>query len=189
MKIYQIVILAFIGFLLLSSATWVITRMNKIKQLRQFENTVEALVDKQASYFDSFWKSVSQVAMVDTAFAAQEQRYYDAWRDAISQTQNVQQAAQQSIIPMLFNQAGVSAPNPEFKRNLMRVITDGHFTFEARRNDIIAVINQYNDFVTDPWLDFYFIDADKMDASDFIITSSRTNRAVETGEDNDVEIY
>ena len=163
-------------------------RMSKYSTLNQLHNTVEALQDKQASFFDSHWKTLKQLAQVDTAFVAQEQKYFDTWKEAISKTGNFEQSTN-TIIPMMFQQAGLDGPNTVFKEKLSQVIKDGNKDFEIVRNEVIASINQYNNFVGDPWTPFFGINEQKLDAKDFLILSSKTNNALITGEDNEVDIY
>lgn len=166
-----------------------VTYMNKQNKLVKLENTIEALQAKQASFYDGFWKTLRQTAQVDTAFVKQEQKYFQTWQDAISKTANFTEAANKSFIPMLFNQAGLNAPNPEFKRKIMQIVEDGNVQFENRRNEIIAAVNQYNNFVRNPWNSIYFIPSEGKNAMDYIITSARTKNALNTGEDNDTNIY
>ncbi len=178
----------FFGFLLICVGSYFVMTTNAESHASKLRISYETLVRAQGVKHDEIWKTLKGIAQVDKQSDAMQLKYYQAWENAVSKTSNLHEAAE-SVFPMMFQQAGVNGPNNEIKIKLAQTIDDKNAEFTASRNNVLAACNELNEYVQDPW-NIYFLPVELTRPVDCkIITSSRTNKALESGVDDDNSIY
>ncbi len=168
-----------IALLLIGGITLWVMRMNTQTQWNRQNNAVEAVFQKQKVAHDEMWKVIkTQMGLKDElrdiTMAAMQ-----AYSERGKSYSGTQWLWLQEQFPQL-NQTGSS----EFYQKLSNIISDQNGKFTAIRNDVVMVTNEYNNFVTNSWTQF-FLSAEQCKTREAkIITSGVTNRAAESGEDN-----
>lgn len=133
-------ILAIIGAAIFTLAiasvvTFFVMQMNAQTEWNRLNNMTEASVDQQASYHDELWSKISGIAQVDKQNDTMYLQYTEAWKVAVSNTANLNQAVGQ-VFPMLFQQAGLDAPQLEIKKELVRTIQESNSEFTNYRTNV-----------------------------------------------------
>lgn len=164
-----------------------VTRMNTLTEYNQLVDNYDAMRVKEAAFHDELWKTISQTAQVDVKNDEMQNRLFQAWENAISKTATSSVSTGQGIMPILFQQTGISL-DTSVKNKLVQIIDDKHSEFTLRRNDIAAACLELNKFVSNEWNRMFLPDhAKKVDCK--IITSTRTQNASETGRDDESKLY
>lgn len=177
-----------LGLILAGLAYWFIASTNAEARVNELKQAHEALVQRQGVKHDEMWKGLAGIAQVDKQNDDMQQIYYDAWKDAISKGSNLATATE-SVFPMLFQQASVTGPQTEIKMKLANKIEDYNSEFTSYREDVLAACQAYNTYVQDPWNKYFLSDDLEKEIDCIVITSTRTQNAVESGVDDNNTIY
>lgn len=177
--ISKTILFSLLGLLLFGGITLWIMRMNTQTRWNRQNNAVEAVFQRQKVAHDEMWKVIkTQMGLKDDlremTFAAME-----AYAERGKSQSGTQWLWLQESFPQL-NQTGAA----DFYQKLSNIISDQNAKFSAIRNDVVTVTNEYNNFVTNSWTQFFLSAEQCKTKTARIITSGVTNKAAESGEDN-----
>lgn len=179
MSIKTIVLWVIVAFFLTTVIGVGCTYMNVQAQWARLDNSTDAVFDRQRATHDEMWKVVkSQMGLKDE----QKEMYLaalTAYQERGKATSNASWVWLQESFPQL-NQTGA----PAFYQQLANTIADQNGKLTSIRNDVITVTQSYNDFVTNPYNQFFLSADQEKKRESRIITSGVTNEAARTGEDN-----
>jgi len=183
----KLVLLVF-AFVLISIGGYFVMKTNAESRASKLRINYETLVDAQGAKHDEIWKTLKGIAQVDKQSDEMQTKYYQAWENAVSKTSNLNEAAE-SVFPMMFQQAGVSGPDNSIRLKLVQAIDDKNTEFTSSRNNVLAACKELNTFIQDPWNAYLLHTELTVPVDCQIITSTRTNKALDSGVDDDNSIY
>lgn len=169
---------AFVVFVIVV-ALWGISVSNKETRMRA---TIMAKQKDNTSEYDNMWKKISQVAQVT-----------DAQKEALKEifVQYAQARNGGDSKNLLFKSVKEAIPNVDTTtfNKLMDVIVSSRDSFTMRQKEILDFKREHDimiDTVPGGWL-LSFLGREKINVT--IVTSSRTEKAFETGKDDDVDVF
>lgn len=163
-------VLLFIGV----STTW--SHRNTAVEL---EERIKAQHISNKSNYDNMWKSFKEIAQVTDM---QAEHYKDVYTGLIT--------GRNQDTNLLFKM--IKEDNPKLDSSLytklQREISAGRKTFDNNQSKVTDMIREYNTFIKKKFIMASITGRKEMDANDYIITSGRTKKAFETGEDDVIDL-
>lgn len=141
-------------------------------------NLVKAKEKEVANVYDDVWKTISQVAQVS-------EDYRTSFDSIYSHIMSDRYSANDGSLMKWIKES-----NPKFETTLYLDLAN---TIESKRGEfknvqsvLIDVVRQYNDYVS-VFPNSFFLNKEPLEVK--LILSTRTNKAVETGVDDDVKLF
>jgi hypothetical protein len=178
-KLFGIGIVALVGIVLIGiiTLTWGISSYNGAASLK---NTYEMKVKDNSSEFDNMWKKISQVCQI-----ADSKK--EAFRDIFNSyaTARTPNGAGQVMFWVKENAPALDLKVYDNAQNIIVASRDG---WTMRQKEMVDIAREYNQrLVTFPQnLFLSMFGFQKIDPK--VITSSRTEKAFESGKDDDVSL-
>lgn len=179
MNIKNIITIAFASLILLTGVTCFFSYMNVQTEYQRRNNALQAAFEKQKSFHDGMWKTLKM------QFGLKEELKETTLKtlDAYSQRGEAYKNASFVWVTESFPNVGQTG-QAEYLKNLAITIEAQNEKFTAVRDNIVFATNEYNNFVTNPWNQF-FLSADQEQRKDSkIITSTVTDNAANTLKDD-----
>lgn len=172
--------LAFVAFFVLVLIIGGSTLWNQRGEIVAMENKIDAQFQTNKSDYDKMWKTFTEMAQVTEL---QAEQFKDVYTDLI--------AGRNQDEGLLFKMVTESNPQlgTEVYTNLQRQIAADRATFSNNQKKILDIINQYNTLVEHKAIIIAMITGKKpLDSSKYIITSERTDKAFESGQDGTIDL-
>lgn len=150
------------------------------KHVQVLENGIEAQIDKNKSNYDAMWKSFTESVQVSKLQASQVKEVYT---DLIS--------SRYTDTNVLFKM--VTEDNPQLDTKLytriQELIESGRATFDSNQGHLTAKVEAYNNYIVDKVvLKIIRPEIKKKNASDYMVLSTKTDNAFETGQDDAINL-
>lgn len=173
-------ILVVVGFLLLASVITAATLWGQRGEMVAMENQIDAQYDANKSNYDKMWKTFKEMTQVTEL---QAEQFKDVYTDLIS-------GRYEDSAPLF---SAIQEANPslgiEVYTTLQRQIAADRAVFDNNQKKILDIINQYNTFVEHEAIIVAMLtNREPMKGSDFIITSERTEKTFESGQDDEIDL-
>lgn len=179
MNVKSIAIIATISFILLTSVSLFFTYMNVQGEYQRRSNGLQAAFEKQKSFHDRMWKTLQTQFNLKKDLESTTMKMLEAYSQRGEAYKNASFVWIQESFPNV-GQAGQA----EYVNRLAITISAENQSFEAVRNNIIFATNEYNNFVTDPWNQFFLTTEQEQKKDSRIITSSTTEDAANSLQDD-----
>jgi len=176
----KIVVLAIVGILLFVVVGFLMYVVGIANKDKSQDNLIAAKKQEQKSNYDNMWKKISQVAQVT-----------DAQKDALKEifvSAKTGDSGQGGTMIKLIHQAFPNVDTSTFN-NLQNIITSSRDSFTFTQKELID-LKRENDNLHDLFpssVVLSFLGRQKSEIT--IVTSSRTENAIETGKDDDVSVF
>ena len=154
--------------------------MNTYNRAAQLKNQYEMKVIDNTSEFDNCWKKIQQTAQVTDAQKVALREIFEGYASARNNgsSNNIMTWIKESV------------PNVDISvyKNLQNIITGSRDAWTMRQKELVGIAQEYNkNLVTFPSnIILKMFGFEKITPK--IITSNRTDKAFETGQDNDVDL-
>lgn len=178
--IITIAVIAVIAVMLMGGCGYTISVRNKDAK---FRNLIGAKQKDNTSEFDNMWKKISQVAQVtDEAKNALQQIFTEHAKSRTTGGGGLMKWVQESIPDI--------KPDSLPYKNLINIITGSRDAWTQRQKELLDIKREHDnliDTVPSGWVLAMMGRDEKIDVT--IITSSRTEKAFESGKDDDVDVF
>jgi hypothetical protein len=184
MKTGMIVVLVTLGILVLGGVMLASSVFGLCNQEYSLHNTIDAKQRDNQSEYDAMWKTISQVAQVT-----------DAQKKALVEifTSYAQARTGENKGGSLANWIKESVPNVDTStfNNLQNILTAKRDGFVQRQKELLDLQREHNGlFRPLPSLDGLILNLFSRKTIDVnIVTSTRTEKAFQSGKDNDVNVF
>lgn len=168
-----------IGTIALFAIIATVTYFNTQGQWARLNNAVNAVFDRQRVSHDEMWKVISSQYGLKDELKETTLAVVQSYVDRGAAYQNSSWTWIQEQYPQL-NQTG----SADFYRQLANTISDQNGKLTSIRNDVITVTNEYNNYVTNPWNQFFLFGSQEDIKQSRVITSSVTQKAADTLQDD-----
>lgn len=149
------------------------------KNAISLEEQINAQYASNKSNYDSMWKSLKEMTQVTDLQAEQFKSVYD---DLISARYNDEK--------LLFKSIQEQNPNLDTSvyTELQRTISNNRKTFDNNQTKIADIVREYNTYIRKHPIMKAITGKNTKDINDYIVTSERTEKAFETGKDDEIKI-
>lgn len=177
-------VIAFIGII------WFFSSMNIKAAANKKQKNVQAHEKMYHQGFDVMVKTIAQEAGIpDHAIKGATEAFVKIY-PAIMDARGINKEGNALMV-------WVQEQNPQFDtkqyytmyEKLMDIVESTRKQLENRGNEWIAVVNDYNTYVSNPYNTWFLSESKYPQMSANIITSANTKEAIRTGEENDIEIF
>lgn len=179
MNTKRIVLFAALGAVVLFGIIAFISYMNVQATWNVKNNATVAVFDRQRAAHDEMWKVIKTQYGLKEDMKEITLKVVDSYVARGQAYGNSQWTWIQESYPQL-NQTG----SADFYRQLANTIADQNGKLTSIRNDVITVTNEYNNYVTNPWNQFFLFGDQEKTKESRIITSSVTENAAASGRDD-----
>jgi hypothetical protein len=163
------------GSILLFAIIIGISYMNTQGKWNRLNNACNAVFEREQVAHDEMWKTIKAQYGLKDELKEITLSVVDSYVARGQAYQNSQWTWIQEEYPQL-NQTG----SADFYRQLANTISDQNGKFTSIRNDVITVTNEYNNYVTNPWNQFFLFGDQETPKSSKVITSTVTQNAAKT---------
>lgn len=168
-----------LGSVLILAVICGIAYMNTQSTWNRLNNATNAVFDRQRVAHDEMWKTIKTQYGLKDELKDVTLKVVQSYVDRGQAYQNSSWTWIQEQYPQL-NQTG----SADFYRQLANTISDQNGKLTSIRNDVITVTNEYNNYVTNPWNQFFLFGEQETPKQSRVITSSVTDKAAQTLQDD-----
>lgn len=179
MNIKTIITIAVTAFILLTGVSLFFTYMNVQGEYQRRNNSLQAAFDNQRVAHDEMWKVIKSKLNLKDELKQTTLQALEAYSKRGEAYSNASFVWVQESFPQL-NQTGQA----DFYKQIAITIDSQNGKFTAVRNTIVFVTTEYNNFVTNPWNQFFLTSEQEQKKDSKIITSSTTDDAANTLQDD-----
>lgn len=153
-----------------------VARLDKQQEYNTFDEAITMAENNQKSVHDESWK------VIKTAFKVEENMRED-YGKAI-EAYMARGESYQNAMFIWAQEAQLPPPSEQLRMKMMNQTQDLMSKFTSYRNELTRVVAERNTFVRNPWNYIFLTSEQRKPIEARIITSSVTNNAFETGEDD-----
>lgn len=166
---------------IITAIVFVIYGISTYNQAARLRNLAEAKTLDNTSEFDNMWKKISQVSQVTTAQKNALKEIFEGYAAARTGSGGGGEV-------MKWIKESVPNVDTSTFNNLQNIITGSRDSWTNRQKELIDIARQYNQmlatFPDGPFLRMFGFEK----IVPKVVTSSRTDKAFETGKDDDVKL-
>jgi len=177
-----------VSVMLVAGLGYFVAKFNCYNQLNILQQEWVGQKEMLKVTHDKVFKTLKQIAQVDTAATATYNKYVNAWKDAMSRGATLDDAVK-STFPMFFVQAGMSQQDLSIKNKLVDAINVQRESFQQANAVTVAACVELNKFVGNPWNQLFLRKEDEVPVECVTITSAISEDALRTEQDNNTSLY
>lgn len=164
------------------------TKMNVYSNLNVLRQEYNGQMEMLKVGHDNMFKTLKQIAQVDTSATNSYRNYVKAWENAMSRGATLDDAVK-STFPMFFVQAGMSQQDLSIKQKLVDAIAIKRDGFQQANAIAVAACVELNKFVGNPWNQLFLKAEDEIPVECTTITSTVSEDALRNEVDDNTSLY